>query len=64
MKKPWRGAGAEGEIMKYEEIMACIQDINGPWSNGLPRLLPDGNAERRSRRVYPAEGSAGTEILF
>ena len=19
--------------MKYEEIMACIQDINGPWSN-------------------------------
>lgn len=33
MKKPRRGAGGNGEIMKYEEIMACIQDINGPWSN-------------------------------
>lgn len=33
MKKPRRGAGENGEIMKYEEIMACIQDINGPWSN-------------------------------
>lgn len=30
MKKPRRGAGGNGEIMKYEEIMA---DINGPWSN-------------------------------
>ena len=27
-------------------------------------LLPDGNAERRSGRVYPAEGSAGTGSLF
>lgn len=33
MKKPRRGAGGNGEIMKYEEIMACIQDLNGPWSN-------------------------------
>lgn len=33
MKKPRRGAGAEGEIMKYEEIIAAIKDINGPWSN-------------------------------
>lgn len=33
MKKSRRGAGGNGEIMKYEEIMACIQDINGPWSN-------------------------------
>ena len=33
MKKPRRGAGGNGEIMKYEEIMACFQDINGPWSN-------------------------------
>lgn len=33
MKKPRRGAGGNGEIMKYEEIMAAIKDINGPWSN-------------------------------
>ena len=33
MKKPRRGAGGKGEIMKYEEIMAAIKDINGPWSN-------------------------------
>lgn len=33
MKKPRRGAGGNGEIMKYEEIMADIKDINGPWSN-------------------------------
>lgn len=33
MKKPRRGAGENGEIMKYEEIMAAIKDINGPWSN-------------------------------
>lgn len=32
MKKPRRGAGGNGEIMKYEEIMAAIKDINGPWS--------------------------------
>lgn len=30
---PRRGAGGNGEIMKYEEIMADIKDINGPWSN-------------------------------
>ena len=30
MNKPRRGAGGNGEIMKYEESMA---DINGPWSN-------------------------------
>ena len=33
MKKPRRGAGGNGEIMKYEEIMAAIKDINGPWIN-------------------------------
>lgn len=33
MKKPRRGAGGNGEIMKYEEIMEDIKDINGPWSN-------------------------------
>lgn len=33
MKKPRRGAGGNGEIMKYEEIMTAIKDINGPWSN-------------------------------
>lgn len=33
MKKPRRGAGGNGEIMRYEEIMAAIKDINGPWSN-------------------------------
>lgn len=33
MKKPRRGAGGNGEIMKYEEIIAAIKDINGPWSN-------------------------------
>ena len=33
MKKPRRGARGNGEIMKYEEIMADIKDINGPWSN-------------------------------
>jgi len=33
MKKPRRGAGGNGEIMKYEEIMAAIKDINGPWRN-------------------------------
>ena len=33
MKKPRRGAGGNGEIMKYEESMAAIKDINGPWSN-------------------------------
>ena len=33
MKTPRRGAGGNGEIMKYEEIMAAIKDINGPWSN-------------------------------
>ena len=33
MKKPRRGAGGNGEIMKCEEIMAAIKDINGPWSN-------------------------------
>lgn len=33
MKKLRRGAGGNGEIMKYEEIMAAIKDINGPWSN-------------------------------
>ena len=33
MKKPRLGAGGNGEIMKYEEIMAAIKDINGPWSN-------------------------------
>lgn len=33
MKKPRRGAGENGEIMKYDEIMAAIKDINGPWSN-------------------------------
>ena len=33
MKKPRRGAGENVEIMKYDEIMAAIKDINGPWSN-------------------------------
>lgn len=33
MKKPRLPAGGNGEIMKYEEIMAAIKDINGPWSN-------------------------------
>lgn len=37
MKKPRRGAGGNGEIMKYEEIMAAIKDINGPWSNAACR---------------------------
>ena len=32
-KAPAGSRGENGEIMKYEEIMACIQDINGPWSN-------------------------------
>lgn len=37
MKKTRRGAGGNGEIMKYEEIMAAIKDINGPWSNAACR---------------------------
>lgn len=37
MKKPRRGAGGNGEIMKHEEIMAAIKDINGPWSNAACR---------------------------
>ena len=37
VKKPRRGAGGNGEIMKYEEIMAAIKDINGPWSNAACR---------------------------
>ena len=64
MKKPRRGAGGDGEIMKYEDY-----GVHPGYQRPLEQcrlygLLPDGNAERRSGRVYPAEGSAGTGSLF